>query len=167
MPATTRSQTGSLPETSANSTATRSRTTPQALERGRRIRIDESESFITNDTTWVKRKAIPNAPLEIPRFEIDLSRPPEERYVEICRVYQEEMKGLRGLFSDIVGGMVSFVPIGLLKLICWLFLRGLYNKEETEELRVCTISYVLSLDTDGHIRVSAQQLESRCIFSCA
>ncbi|KAK6441371.1 hypothetical protein LTR95_002395 [Oleoguttula sp. CCFEE 5521] len=45
------------------------------------------------------------------------------------------MLGLRELFDDVVGSMLPFLPSAVLKWICWLLLRGVYDAEETAELK--------------------------------
>ncbi|KAK6434861.1 hypothetical protein LTR95_008959 [Oleoguttula sp. CCFEE 5521] len=92
-------------------------------------------TFLTNDTTWAKRKRVPNEPQSIPKFAVDLSLSPEQRYTEVCAAFKDEMLGLRELFDDVVGSMLPFIPSTLLKWICWLLLRGVYDAEETAELK--------------------------------
>ncbi|OQO14141.1 hypothetical protein B0A48_01017 [Cryoendolithus antarcticus] len=92
-------------------------------------------TFLTNDATWAKRKRVPNEPQSIPRFSIDLSLPPQQRYTEVCAAFKDQMLGLRELFDDVVGSMLPFVPKAVLKWICWLLLRGVYDAEETAELK--------------------------------
>jgi hypothetical protein len=77
-----------------------------------------------------------NKPRELPRFTIDLSLPPEQRYVEVCAAFREEMRGLQGLFDEVVGGFVPWVPSGVLRWVCWVVLRGVWGEEERGELRV-------------------------------
>nr|OQO24852.1 hypothetical protein B0A51_07850 [Rachicladosporium sp. CCFEE 5018] len=98
-------------------------------------------TFLTNDTTWAKRKRVPNEPQSIPTFAIDLSLPPEQRYTEVCAAFKDEMLGLRELFDDVVGSMLPFLPSTLLKRICWLLLRGVYDAEETAELKCAEYNY--------------------------
>jgi len=48
---------------------------------------------------------------------------------------KDEMTGLVHLFDDVVGGIVTFVPLWLLHFFCKLFLRSVRDAEEMEELR--------------------------------
>ena len=72
---------------------------------------------------------------EPPRFVVDLSLPPEERYFEVCAAFKSEMLGLMSLFDEVVGDMVHFVSLTWLRRICQLMLRGVCNKEENAELK--------------------------------
>ena len=76
-----------------------------------------------------------NAPDEPPRFIIDLSLQPEQRYLEVCAAFKKEMLNLTSLFDDVVGGMVSLISITWLRRICKLCLRRIYNAEENAELK--------------------------------
>lgn len=76
-----------------------------------------------------------NAPDEPARFVIDLSLPPEQRYLEVCNAFKEEMLNLTCLFDEVVGGMVHFIPLKLLRLSCKVLLRGVHNTEENAELK--------------------------------
>jgi hypothetical protein len=61
--------------------------------------------------------------------------PPDQRYVEVCAALREEMRGLQGLFDEVVGGFVPWVPSGILRWVCWMLLWGLLS-EENAELKV-------------------------------
>ena len=70
-----------------------------------------------------------------PVFRIDLSLPPSERYVALATQYREKMRGLRGMFDEVIALISPKIPIKLVHWLAWLCLHKLYNKEETEELR--------------------------------
>nr|OQO29619.1 hypothetical protein B0A51_01610 [Rachicladosporium sp. CCFEE 5018] len=116
-------------------TRSRAAQTKAYLPPGQGDASSNDATFLTNDTTWAKRKRVPNEPQSIPRFAIDLSQPPEQRYTEVCAAFKDEMLGLRELFDEVVGSMLPFLPSTLLKWICWLLLRGVYDAEETAELK--------------------------------
>jgi len=78
----------------------------------------------------------PNEPLELPHFTIDLSLPPEQRYAEVCAALHDEMRGLEALFGDVMGSFGSWVPIGVLRWVCWCLLWGVHSAEESAELKV-------------------------------
>ncbi|TKA69116.1 hypothetical protein B0A55_08869 [Friedmanniomyces simplex] len=74
-------------------------------------------------------------PGEPPRFTIDLSLPPEQRYLEVCAALESEITGLTSLFDEVVGGMLPWVPLRWLHFACWLLLGRIHNREEHAELR--------------------------------
>lgn len=82
-----------------------------------------------------KRSNRGNEPDEPPRFVIDLSLPPEQRYLEVCAALKSEMINLTSLFDEVVGEMVPFVSLKWLHRLCSTFLRGVYSKEENAELK--------------------------------
>lgn len=102
---------------------------------GARLRSATSSQFLTNDTEWAKSRPRTTAPDEPPRFTIDLSLPPEQRYLEVCAALKSEIRGLTSLFDEVVGGMVRFLPIKWLHFVCRILLRGVYNKTENAELK--------------------------------
>ena len=76
-----------------------------------------------------------NTPDEPPRFTIDLSLPPEQRYLEVCTAFKSEMLNLTSLFDEVVGGMIHFISVKWLRFLCRLLLRKVYNNEENAELK--------------------------------
>lgn len=123
MPPVTRTQTGSLRHTQSTNDYT---TSIQAQPRRRRKKRSITEVLDSN------------GPLEIPRFTIDLSLPPEQRYLEVCHELQHEMRGLQALFDEVVGGLSLFVwmPSALLGWVCWALLWRVDSREESRELKV-------------------------------
>ena len=81
------------------------------------------------------RRRRDDSPDEPPRFTINLSLPPEQRYLAVCHAFQSEIAELVPLFDEVVGGMLSCVPLKWLHLICKLGLRGVYDQEENAELK--------------------------------
>lgn len=79
-----------------------------------------------------------------PVFNINLLLPPSERYVELASRYRDRMRSLRGMFDELVQSLSPKIPLKLVHKLARLFLRKLYTKEETEELR--GISRVTDID---------------------
>ncbi|KAJ5148872.1 beta subunit of N-acylethanolamine-hydrolyzing acid amidase-domain-containing protein [Penicillium atrosanguineum] len=79
-----------------------------------------------------------------PVFNIDLSLPPSERYVELASLYRDRMRSLRGMFDELVRSISPKIPLNLVHILARSFLRKLYIDEETEELR--SISRVTDID---------------------
>ena len=72
-----------------------------------------------------------------PKYRIDLSLPPRERYKAIANDYKHEVQALVGLFDELLESITSmhkFYTRGIKRLSRFL-LRRVYSKEETEELR--------------------------------
>ncbi|KAI0096679.1 beta subunit of N-acylethanolamine-hydrolyzing acid amidase-domain-containing protein [Nemania sp. FL0031] len=72
----------------------------------------------------------------IPRFTIDLAKPPRERYNEVVQVFGPRMRSLTGIFDDLLSTFIAFtwlrrIVIGLSK-VC---LRRVYDDEENEEIK--------------------------------
>ena len=102
-----------------------------------RIREQSSISYVenANDASSTASSRRGNKPDEPPCFTIDLSLPPEQRYLEVCSAFQSEMLNLTSLFDEVVEDMLRFIPTKWLHFICKLFLRRVYDKEENAELR--------------------------------
>ncbi|KAM0722517.1 hypothetical protein Q7P37_001958 [Cladosporium fusiforme] len=103
--------------------------------RSRQLRKEEAFSHLPHNENRASRRGTRNDPLEPQRFTIDLSLPPEQRYLEVCATLKDDMLNLRYLFDEVVGGMVKFIPNAVLKWICWILLRGVYDDEENAELK--------------------------------
>ncbi|KAK3622044.1 hypothetical protein LTR56_022416 [Elasticomyces elasticus] len=74
-------------------------------------------------------------PQEPPRFTVDLSLQPEQRYAEVSSALKSELVGLTGLFDEVMGDIIPWLPLRWAHLLCWLFLRGVHNKEEHAEIK--------------------------------
>jgi hypothetical protein len=149
MPPTTRAQTSSSqPQPQNNNTSS------AASQQRQRHNTKPPKSTVKHAQIY-KSAAIqdasspsePNDPLELPRFTIDLSLPPEQRYAEVCATLHDEMRGLEALFDEVVGGAAPWVPISVLRWFCWAVLWGVCSEEETRELKVCN-SPTVCLRTD-------------------
>lgn len=87
------------------------------------------------ETDHTKRSLRSTTSDDLPRFTIDLSSPPKQRYLELCAALQSEITGLTSLFDEVVAGMVPWMPIRWLHLICRVLLRGIFDQEENAELK--------------------------------
>ena len=71
-----------------------------------------------------------------PRFKIDLSAPPEERYLHVAQIYKEELRALPRLFDEVLAQAFpgqGKVPVVVKRMAAW-FLRSLHSNEESREL---------------------------------
>jgi hypothetical protein len=157
MPPVTRTQTGSIPQTPRNNDASGSSPPRQhevrrePLRQRRRDLKDLSHTLIPESPSTEVSGL--NEPKEIPRFIIDVSRAPAQRYVEVCAAFRDEMRGLQGLFDEVVGGFVAWVPGSVLRWICWILLWGVWSEEESAELKVSIKCLIHATYTDYCFRV--------------
>ena len=71
----------------------------------------------------------------VPRYKIDLSLPPVERYQKVAAAFKHELIALPQLFDDVVRGLHPHVSVQTVHHAARLLLRRLNSSEETEELR--------------------------------
>lgn len=105
-----------------------------------------------------------------PRYTIDLSLPPAERYKRVAQDFKNEIASLPVLFDDVVQSLSPKLSVKFVQRLARIFLRRLYNDEETEELRGIQqvtgiemfhlVAFNVLLDllmgcTSGGVRVSA------------
>lgn len=76
----------------------------------------------------LQRPSRSSDPDEPPRFTINLSLPPENRYTEVCATFKKEIHNLTPLFDEVVGGSKW------IHCLAWVFLRRVYDDEENKEL---------------------------------
>ena len=76
-----------------------------------------------------------NLDTEPPRYIIDLSLPPSQRYSHLAEDFQWCTGSLPSLFDEVMETLHPRIPINLIRGIARLFLRRLHSKEETEEIR--------------------------------
>ena len=103
-----------------------------------RLRQDSSKQYAsqtTDDAASTTSSRSSNKPNEPPRFTIDLSLPPEQRYLEVCAAFKSEMVNLTSLFDEVVGDMVPWLSSKWLHFICRMLLRRVYDREEHGELK--------------------------------
>lgn len=78
----------------------------------------------------------PVRPEPIPIYRIDLSLPPEQRYIQVATELGPKMREITPLFDEVLS---SFIPWSQLRhWVEWLasiFLWRVYSSEETKELR--------------------------------
>lgn len=150
MPPTTRAQTGSLPASTAQqkaSTTSSSSSQPHnnASQPRQRNSAKHAQIFKSADDASLLEASEPNDPLELPRFTIDLSLPPEQRYLGVCAALHDEMRGLEALFDEVVGSLAPWVPLVVLRWVCWGLLWGVHSREQSAELRVSDPAGVLTM----------------------
>lgn len=73
--------------------------------------------------------------LQRPKYIINLSLPPVERYKHVARDFKPELASLAQLFDEIVQGLRPRLPVKVIHFLARLFLRRVHDHEETEELR--------------------------------
>lgn len=72
----------------------------------------------------------------IPRFTIDLAKPPRERYDEVVQVFGPRMRSLTGLLDDLLSIFITSVWLRLIVIyLSRICLRRVYDEEENEEIK--------------------------------
>ena len=114
----------------------------------------------------------------IPIYTIDLSLPPETRYVELASDFSDQIRDLTNLFDEVVHDFSPVIPITPVCTLARLLLRGLHSREETDELRgiskatgvelylLCCFNTLLDLFmgcTSGGLRVKDEDDVSRML----
>ena len=147
MPPVTRTQTGSLRPAKRTSDASRSSPPHKAEPRKHHRRTKPEDSVTSPNCESIRASSEDsdsNEPLEIPRFTIDLSLPPEQRYLEVCAALQDEIRGLQNLFDEVVGNFLPWVSSVVLRWVCWVLLWRVHSSEESAELKVSICSVLLT-----------------------
>ena len=75
------------------------------------------------------------SPHSCPRYTIDLSLKPSDRYKEVAKDFELKIRLLPTLFDQVVQGLHSHISIKTVRWLARFLLRRLHNYEETEELR--------------------------------
>lgn len=101
-------------------------------EINRQIRIDSSGYAVSHEYPTPVSSTVPDEP---PRFTINLSLPPEQRYLEVCTAFKDEIQDLPPLFDEVVGGMTDYLRRKWIHRLSRTFLRRVYDREENAELR--------------------------------
>ncbi|BCS21223.1 uncharacterized protein APUU_21655A [Aspergillus puulaauensis] len=70
-----------------------------------------------------------------PTHRINLSLPPAQRYSALAHLYRPQLCALTSLFDDLVLGLFPESYLPRIKSLARLFLRRVYDGEETQELR--------------------------------
>ena len=73
--------------------------------------------------------------LRPPKYTIDLSLPPANRYQHVAKDFTKEIESLPGLFDEIVGQLSPNISVSTVRKLAHIFLRRVHDKEQTEELR--------------------------------
>ena len=79
--------------------------------------------------------ALTGGPYVPPRWTIDLSLPPRDRYRELARHYRDQVQDLTGLFDALLRDVAipeKWIPS--INRLSRLLLRRIHNKSQTEEL---------------------------------
>ena len=114
----------------------------------------------------------------IPKYTIDLSLPPTQRYRHVARDYQGITAELPCLFDELVRECLPSFSINKVKIFSRLTLRRLFSGEENEELQgICQstgiefwllVAFNVLLDlfmgcTSGGVRVESNSTKSRML----
>jgi beta subunit of N-acylethanolamine-hydrolyzing acid amidase len=74
--------------------------------------------------------------MNIPIYRIDLSLPPRERYTQLATDFGPRMRTLTPLFDEVLSSIIPYEFFcKIISFFAKIFLRKVYNKEETQELR--------------------------------
>lgn len=98
---------------------------------------DSSQHVASNRTLKVPPncRPVPHTNV-IPKYRIDMSLPPSERYIELATAFAHHLRSIGGIFDDALKTHVPFVAFrAILKCLARIALRRVYSPEETEELR--------------------------------
>lgn len=137
---------------------------------------EETINLVKLSSTDSQTETSPEIP---PVFTIDLSLPPEKRYVEVATAYKDKIANLTHLFNDLLeeGGL----PKRTFTLLARILLRRLYSHEQTEELRgirnvtgvdmylLVALNVLLDLFmgcTSGGMRIKEGKKEKMAHFRC-
>jgi hypothetical protein len=142
MPPVTRAQTKSLPASSTNgdtSPTTQTQSSHRLQHRKAATRPHNAKNTTTTASTDPIDSAMGDNPQSPPRFTIDLSLPPSERYAEVCLALGDEMRVLQSIFDQVVGGFLPswlHVPSVILNWVAWALLWRVCDADEDAELDV-------------------------------
>lgn len=137
MPIRTRSQT-------ARSSATHQR--PQGKQtvvpRRKPQNLQREDSLSYGNEQMAQLQNIPASsildhPDDPPRYTIDLSLTPSQRYVQLATDFKPVLSSLdlKRLFDDVAYVLLPWLPVSGVRFLSRLMLRKVYDAEETEELR--------------------------------
>jgi hypothetical protein len=68
-----------------------------------------------------------------PVYTIDMSLPPEQRYLQVANDYQAVISGLPQIFDEVINQ--TRIPLALVRIAARVFLWRLCSREQTEEIR--------------------------------
>ena len=72
---------------------------------------------------------------EPPKYTIDLSLPPRQRYRTLAQDFKDDVKTLPFLFDEVVAGHFPQAYLESIRKLAKVLLRGIHDKEENEELK--------------------------------
>ncbi|KAK2748507.1 hypothetical protein FQN57_000640 [Myotisia sp. PD_48] len=70
-----------------------------------------------------------------PKYKINLSLPPSERYTELALAHAERLRSLVTLFDELLVSVDPRIPVNWVARAARFLLRSVYTREETEELK--------------------------------
>lgn len=100
-----------------------------SIEQTCELRVDSDNSSDSNENNSCNSD--PDVP---PTYTIDLSLPPRQRYVELARDFKPRLRELTSLFDEVIE-YTGIENIERVRSLARWILRGVYSKEQTEELR--------------------------------
>jgi hypothetical protein len=72
----------------------------------------------------------------IPTYRIDLSLPPEQRYLQVATDFGPKMRAIIPLFDEVLTSMIPWPRLRRwIEFLASIFLRRVYSSEETQELK--------------------------------
>jgi len=78
----------------------------------------------------------PVRPSPIPLYRIDLSLPPEQRYLQIAQDFGPKMREIKPLFDEVLSIIIPWPRLRhWIEFLASIFLRRVYSPEETRELK--------------------------------
>ena len=98
-------------------------------------RRNSPPAITVNDTVGKDCQTPGNSRTQPPKYVIDLSLPPIQRYQKIAEDFKPQLISLPTLFDELAGQVHPKISVPTVQMIARLFLRRLYSAEETEELR--------------------------------
>ena len=115
---------------------------------------------------------------EIPKYTIDLSLKPSERYKHVALDFKHQAAELPCLFDELVQDCLTPKLVGIIRCLARFILRGVYGREENEELQGISqatgiemwllVAFNVLLDlfmgcTSGGVRVNRNGANSRML----
>lgn len=78
----------------------------------------------------------PVRPEPIPTYRIDLSLPPEQRYIQVATEFGHKMREITPLFDEVLATLIPWPQLRRwIEFLASIFLRRVYSPEETKEIR--------------------------------
>lgn len=102
---------------------------PIPIDRTCELRVDSNgNSDSAESTTYNSDPDVP------PTYTIDLSLPPDQRYIKLAADFKPRLRELTSLFDEVIES-TGIENVERVRSLARLFLRGVYSREQTEELR--------------------------------